>query len=248
MSPAFAFSLLALTLAVVVGSGEAPVSAPTRQADGLQDGTRLLRRAQDAMGGVERLTAVKDTTHTMEITLEPGAGGYRLTQTSRYITPNHFRQDQETPFGRIVVYSDGETGWMSTPQGTAPVSADVVATVRGVLFRQPTALMLSDRDPSRSVRMTGEYAVSIVATSGQEIAIEFSPDSGLPLRQSYVIVAADGRRIERTETFADWRDVDGVKFPFKAVQFENGVKMLEVDVSEYHVDSGLRPIELNDRP
>lgn len=240
-------SLLVLPLAVVVGSSVGAVSAAAVQADSLRDGARLLRRAQDAMGGVERLTAVKDTTHAMEIMLEPAAGGYRLTQTSRYITPNHFRQDQETPFGRIVVYSDGETGWMATPQGTAPLSTDVLATVRGVLFRQPPAVLLSDRDPSRSVRMTGDYAVSILAAGGQEVEIEFSPDTGLPLRQSYVIVAADGSRVDRTETFADWREVDGLRFPFKAVQFENGVKMLEVDVSEYHVNTGLRPIELSDR-
>jgi hypothetical protein len=231
----------------MVGSGVVAVFPAAFQADSRQDGIRLLHRAQDAMGGAERLAAVKDTTHVMEITLEPAAGGYRLTQTSRYITPSHFRQDQETPFGRIVVYSDGETGWMATPQGTAPVSTDVLATVRGVLFRQPTALMLSDRDSSRSVGMAGEHAVSILAAGGQEVEIEFSPDTGLPLRQSYVVVAADGSRRERRETFTDWRDVDGLRFPFKAVQFENGVRMLEVDVFEYHVNTGLTPIELSDR-
>jgi hypothetical protein len=73
------------------------------QADSARDGLRLLYRAQEAMGGAKKLSLVKDTIHVMEITLEPAAGGYKLTQISKYIAPNHFRQEQETPFGRIVV-------------------------------------------------------------------------------------------------------------------------------------------------
>jgi hypothetical protein len=199
------------------------------------------------MGGAERLAAVRDTTHVMEITLEPSAGGYRLTQISKYIRPSHFRQEQETPFGRIVVYSDGATGWVATPQGVAPASAEVLATARGVLFRQPTALMLSDRDPQRSVRWVRENVVEISSADGQRVEIEFSQETGLPLQQSYVVDAADGSRATRTETFADWREVDGVRFPFRAVQSENGSKVLEVQVSKYQINVGFTSTELNNR-
>jgi hypothetical protein len=223
----------------------AAASAAELQDDASQAGVRLLRRAQEAMGGADRLETVRDTTHVMNITLEPAAGGYELTQISRYIAPNQFRQEQDTPFGRIVVYSNGESGWIATPQGTVPLSTDVLATVRGVLFRQPTALMLSDRDSSRSVQASGEFTVSVSSPDGQRVDIEFSPDTGLPLQWSYISVAADGRGVERTETFADWRDVDGLRFPFKAVQFENGSKMLEIAVSEYRVNTGLTPVELS---
>jgi hypothetical protein len=221
----------------------AAITAP--QADDVEAGLGLLRRAQQAMGGAGKLVAVRNTRHLMEITLQPAAGGYKLTQTSKFVKPNYFRQEQETPFGRIVVYSDGETGWMATPQGTITLSTDVLATVRGVLFRQPTVLMLSDRDASRSIRTIAADRVVISSADGQRVEVEFDLETGLPRQQSYVFVAADGRRIARTETFSDWRDIDGVRFPFKAVQYENGSRMLDINVLEYQVNSSLTPTELS---
>ena len=210
-------------------------------------GVQILRRAQDAMGGAAKLAAVRDTMHAMEITLEPAAGGYKMQQVSRYVAPDQFRQEQETPFGKIVVYSDGKDGWITTPQGTSPLPAGTLATVRGVLFRQPSALMLSDRDPSRSVKAVGTDTVEVSSAEGETVRVEFDPATGLPLRQIYQIAGADGRRVTRSETFSDWRDVDGLRFPFRAVQLEDGAKMLELVVSEYKVNTGLTAADLSKR-
>ena len=40
----------------------------------------------------------------------------------------------------------------------------------------------------------------------------------------------------------------GIKLPFKAIQQENGMKMLEMTVSEYKINSGLTAAELSKRP
>jgi hypothetical protein len=214
------------------------------QTENAPSGVQLLRRAQDAMGGAAKLAAVRDTMHVMEITLEPAAGGYKMKQVSRYVAPDQFRSEQETPFGRIVVYSDGKDGWMTTPQGTTPLPAATLATARGVIFRQPTALMLSDRDPSRSVKAVGTDAVEVSSAEGETARIEFDPETRLPLRQIYQTAGTGGRRVTRIETFSDWRDVDGLRFPFRAVQLEDGTKMLELVVSEYRVNTGLTAADL----
>ncbi len=161
--------LLLLLFASLIEPGVAVwrVAHPVLQAENASSGVQLLRRAQDAMGGAAKLAAVRDTMHVMEITLEPAAGGYNMKQVSRYVAPDQFRSEQETPFGRIVVYSDGEDGWMTTPQGTTPLPAATLATARGVLFRQPTALMLSDRDSSRSVKAVGTAAVEVSSAEGE---------------------------------------------------------------------------------
>ena len=217
------------------------------QTENDRSGVELLRRAQDAMGGAGKLAAVRDTMHAMEITLEPAAGGYKMKQVSRYVAPDQFRQEQETPVGRIVVYSDGKDGWITTPQGTNPLQADTLATVRAVLFRQLSALILSDRNSSRSVKAVGTNAVEVSSAEGETVRIEFDPATGLPLRQIYQIAGAGGRRVTRTEPFSDWRDVDGLRFPFRAVQLEDGSKMLELVVSEYRVNTGLTAADLSKR-
>lgn len=170
-----------------------------------------------------------------------------MKQVSRFVAPDQFRSEQDAPFGRIVIYSDGKSEWITTPQGTTPLPADTLAIARGVLFRQPSTLILSDRDPSRSVRAVGVDTVEVSTADGEKVRIEFDPPTGLPLRQVYVIATADGSRVTRTETFSDWRDVDGLRFPFRAAQLEDGSKMLELVVSEYRVNTGLTAADLSNR-
>lgn len=108
-------------------------------------------------------------------------------------------------------------------------------------------LMLSDRDPARSVKAVGVDTVEVSSPDGEAVRIEFDPATGLPLRQIYAIASADGGRITRTETFSDWREVDGLRFPFKAVQLEDGSKLLELTVSDYLVNTGLTSADLSKR-
>ena len=59
---------------------------------------------------------------------------------------------------------------------------------------------------------------------------------------------ANGQPVERVELFSDWREADDIKMPYKVVQQENGVKMLEVTVSDYRFNSGLTSDDLNQKP
>jgi hypothetical protein len=127
--------------------------------------------------------------------------------------------------------------------------AEVLKQAQGELFRQPSALMLSDRDPSRTVNAIGENSVEVAsANGGLKVTIEFDPASGLPAREIYTEPGQNGAPAETTDTFSDWREVAGIKLPFKGIQQENGTKMLEMTVSEYKINTGLAAAELSKRP
>jgi zinc protease len=213
----------------------------------LAKGKQLLQRAQQAMGGAEKLAAVKDATYSADIALEAAAGGIKIKQVNMYMALGALRQEQDLPFGKVIAYTDGKTGWLSTPQGEQPMPAEVLKQAQGEIFHEPFALMLSDRDPSRTVNAIGENAVE-VANGGLSVRIEFDPATGLPARETYADIGSGGAPAETTEIYSDWREVDGIKLPHKAIQLENGMKMLEVTVSEYKINSGLNAAELSKRP
>ena len=214
----------------------------------LTRGKQLLQKAQLAMGGAEKLAALKDATHTLELALEPAAGGFKVKQVSMYLAPGQLRQEQELPFGKVIVYSDGKTGWLSTPQGVQSMPAEVLKQVQGAIFREPTALMLSDRDASRTVNAVGDDAIEISTVDGLRVRIEFDPATGLPGRELYTEPGQNGAPAQTTDIFSDWREVAGIKLPFKEIQQENGVKMLEMTVSEHKFNSGLTAAEVSKRP
>lgn len=206
-------------------------------------GVQLLQKAQKAMGGAEKLAAIKDTTQTMTVTLAPPFDGTKISQTTRTLAPGEIRQEQEGKFGKTVVYSDGSSGHKTSKNGTTPLAADGIAAARGVVFRQPFALMRSDRDPSRTVKAAGANAVEISTSDGQKVKVEFDPKTGLPLRLLYA-VSSNGQPVTRTETLSDWRDVSGVRFPFRAVQVDGDKKVLELTVSACKVNTGLTSADL----
>ena len=218
-------------------------------AGSLARGKQLLERAQQAMGGAEKLAAVKDATYKADIALEAAAGGVRLTMVNMYLAPDQLRQEQELPGVKIIEYSNGKSGFLSTPQGVQPMPAEALKQTQGELFREPYALMLSDRDDSRIVNAVGENTVEVAAANGGlKVTVAFDPATGLPTREDYMEPGQNGAPAETADIFSDWREVAGIKLPYKAIQLENGMKMLEVTVSEYKINNGLNVAELSKRP
>jgi zinc protease len=224
-----------------------PAAAKSDPAAAAQ-GTALLKRVQQAMGGADKLAAVKDMTESAEMARTPAAGGLKIKQQNRWIAPTIFRQDLILPIGTIVAFCDGKSGWLSQPQGVFPMPPTVVKQAQGEIFREWVTLVLSDRDASRTVTASGPSAVDISGTEGQSVHIEIDQATGLPARQIYKETGMGGPPSEVTETFSDWRDVDGIKLPFKVLMEQNGQKVGEATVSEIKLNSGLKPEELSKKP
>jgi zinc protease len=218
----------------------------TGDAASLNRGKALLERAQQAMGGADKLAALKDMTRTLELTMDPSAGGMKVKETTQLLG-GQLRQDQELPFGKMVAYTDGKTGWLSTPQGTMNMPPDVLRQVRGDLFRELPELMLSTRDSSRTVNAVADNAVEI-SGGGLSVKVEFDPATGLPSRQTYQEQGPTGAPSEVVETVSDWRDASGVKMPFKVVLEQGGKKAGEAVVSGYQFNTGLKAEDLAKKP
>jgi hypothetical protein len=209
-----------------------------------EHGRALLKRAQQAMGGADKLAGVKDVTESAEMTMAPAAGGMKMKQQVRWVAPGFFRQDQVLPIGTIVAYSDGKTGWLSDPRGVRPMDPAVIKQVQGEILRQWFTLILSDRDSSRTVSAAGPKSVQISTADGQSVRVELDDATGLPIRLFY----KEGAMGSVKETFSDWREVDGIKLPFKVLMEQNEQKVGEVAISEIKLNTGIKPEELSKKP
>ncbi len=207
----------------------------------LEHGRELLKRAQQAMGGADKIAGVKDLTQAIEVTM---AGGVKMKRQNRWIAPGTFRTDQIMPFGTITAYTDGSSGWLAypPPQGMGPMRPDVQKQLQSEIFRDWISLILSDRDASRTVNATGPNAVEISAP-GENVHVEFDGASGLPVAQIY-----KQGPFEMKETYSDWREVDGIKLPFKAEIEQNGKKAVSVEISDIKMNTGLHADELSKKP
>jgi zinc protease len=198
----------------------------------LARGKALLQKAQQAMGGTDKLAAVKDITLSGELKAPPEAGGILIKVVSRTVLPNQIRMEQDLPFGKMLLYSDGKTGWLSVQGQTQDMPGEILQQVQGELFRQLPGLLLSE-----NANAVAGNAVEISNVT-QSVRVEFDEATGLPAKLTY----REGG-METVEVLSDWRDVSGVKLPFRSAMGAGGFT-----VSDYRLNSGLSLEDIRKRP
>jgi zinc protease len=213
----------------------------------LAKGKALLQKAQQALGGADKLAAVKDLQFHAEMeVLTPGAA-MKVKQTSSFIAPSTVRQDNELPFLKQSVYSDGSSGWISTMQGVMSIQPAVLKQIHGEAFRQIVSLVLSDRDPDRTVNLAADGVLDISTKDGESVRLTIDEKTGLPAKLAYQQSQAEGGTAVE-EIFSDWRDVDGLHLPFQWSVMQGGKKFAGATVQDYKINSGLTAETLGKRP
>jgi zinc protease len=224
------------------------LEAGKADATSLEKGKQLLARAQQAVGGADKLAAVKDYTQSFEFQLESSAGRMLVKETDRWIAPTYFRQDTELPAGKIAAFCDGRTGWISTPQGWGPLAGPQLKQVQSDLFRLYFRLLLSDRIEGRTVNALDDNTIEIADATGQTARLEFDADTRLPQRVLYEIARAGGPPIPAEEAWSDFEETGGVKVPHRIAVMQGGRKYAELMVTDFKVNSGIQLQELQKRP
>jgi zinc protease len=197
----------------------------------------MLRQAQAALGGkafAEQKTQIAKGSGTLT---PPGAPQPiaipSLVSYRRY--PDAERTEMTTPMGSMVQAFDGSSGWRQ--MGTQSMDATGQMKERQLygfdLLRrvgQPgyTARSLADEP------VNGKPAHVVELADAQGHATRFYLDPGT---NQVVKVAWElgGQKIEAV--YSDYRDVNGVKVPFKNEVTQDGTPVLKVELSEVQVDA-----------
>jgi len=172
----------------------------------------------------------------------------KVKQTNLWVAPDAFRQESQLPFGKVVVYSDGKSGWMSTPQGVRPLPGAQLKQVREELFRSYFRLLLSDRDPDRTVASPEDGVVEITDKDGNSVKLYIDGKTGLPAKEVYSAEQPTGPPGPMEEIFGDFQQAGDIKVPKKITVNQNGKMFGELTIDEYKFNSGLKADDLNKKP
>lgn len=221
-------------------------SGPAKaDAAGLERGKELLARVQKAMGGADKLASVRDLTAAVQVSLETGAGTLPGTQLRRFLMPGYMRNDQQLPFGKLIVYSDGKTGWISGPQGLQPLAGPVLRQMQGQIFRELVRLVQAPN--GETVNSPAEGVLEISNQAGHSVRLDIDGATGLPSKLSYQGEGA-GQVPAISEALADWRDVGGIKLPFQTTTYQGTQKAASATVTECKINTGLTVDQLSKKP
>ncbi|HXE64492.1 MAG TPA: pitrilysin family protein [Bryobacteraceae bacterium] len=223
-----------------------PAATPAVAGPAQPKGAALLAKMAQAAGGEAKLAAVKDLALKEELVMDATAGGLKVAQTVMWTSSGHYREENILPFGKVMTYSDGKSGWLSSPQGTAAIPEAERKQVDFEIFRMWFPLLLSGNDPNRTVSDEANGAIRISDKSGNAVVLTINPDSALPVKARYFEAGSTVGDV--TETYTDWRETDGVKLPWKTTIEQNGKHFADVKVSAVKLNGGLAPDQLAKKP
>jgi len=213
----------------------------------LEKGKQMLARVQSAVGGADKLAAVKDFTLTQYNRFAAGTGRLDANETDRWISPSHLRQQTRIPSGPVEMYSDGKVGWISNTQGTAALTGTPLKVMRSEVFHVYFNLLLAGGEGRASAAAVDDRTIEIAA-GGDSVRLVIDPDTGLPYQLLYDTPKPNGAPQPVVEEYSDFREVNGIKVPFHVKYHEGGKPLAESTVSQLQINTGLQLADLERRP
>jgi len=217
-------SLLAAApgLSAIEPPASAPASQPTAKPEtNLPEAKTLMEKYLNAIGGADRLKQIKSRQVTL--TMEVAAAGMKGRTQIYQMPPAMAYAETELPqIGKVLQGSDGETVWESSViMGTRILTgAEKAAFLRGMRFNAD----YDYADLFKSMTTTGVdkidgrpvFVVDLVTTDGAKETRLFDQESGLLVGMRTTTNSPMGEIASET-VLSDYRDVGGVKMPFKMV-------------------------------
>ncbi len=209
-------TLFAILLVAVVS---VPVSAQTVD--------ELIAKHIQARGGMEKIKAIKTLRVTGRMTVGPGIEAPVVLEEKR---PNSMRLELSIQGLTAVQAYNGKTGWAIMPfagkKDPEPMGEDdLKATSEQADFDGP---LIDYKDKGNKVELVGKepvegtdaYKLKVLLKDGNTRYIYLDTDSFLVIKEESKVTIRGTER-EGESSMGDYKEVDGVMFPFSV---ESGLK------------------------
>ena len=172
-----------------------------------QDGVALLRKMQWALGGADKIAAIRDFDETVSAQTFSAQGaptGATVRKRMRWIRPNILRLDQVGPGDTYVLYFDGSGGWEILPNKTYTLLAgSELQFAKNYLRGLDLNVWLADRDPQFTLASPTPDVIDIAdgASAGKKIEFTLDPATFLPIKNSAISISDTGQAIAQEMHF-----------------------------------------------
>ena len=126
------------------------------------EGRALLAKVAEAMGGAERLQAVKAVQQKASMKMKTPQGEMSVDAESLLVFPDRQRQQLRTPMGEMTSVVSPEASFVSMPMGTREMPASQKDNALKELRTSPLALAQRASDPALRVRDAGTEKIGDV--------------------------------------------------------------------------------------
>lgn len=206
----------------------------------------VIDKAIQAHGGEEKLAKLKVRQFKLKAKMSiPGVGEVQITGEMFQQLPKQTKSVMRLEAGgnklNITEVINGDEGWISQNGQMRPLSEKEIAERKERLYRDylETLLPLKGKDYELSAleedEVAGKAAVGIkVSSKGHEdVKLYFDKASGLLVKVEYRATdQRTGEEVIRAAVFTNYKEFDGLKYPVKAILYEDGKQTMEAEITE----------------
>ena len=205
----------------------------------------VIEKSLTAQGGREALGKV--TSRSMTGTLLVSTAGGDLPGTVEVVNqaPNKVHTSVSLDLTAVGAGSmtmdqrfDGTNAYMTdSMRGDSPVSDSQLQNMRNNFFPSP---LLNYKDRSTKAALDGKkekvadrdaYVLTFTPATGPASRLWIDAESYLPLKTSVTVETPEAGSLEQITEFADFRDVDGIKVPFR-LKNTNAVQTVTITITK----------------
>ncbi len=224
----------------IPGPKQKELAAATPESIG--KGKALLTAARAAMGG-DAIGKVKEYTSAGTATVSMGQQEMSLKTETTINVGGKMLNKMTTPMGEMVQGYDGQTAWMKMGGQTREAPASQKADIESSFFRDTIRVLQSFDSAGVTVQALGASdgleGVAVTDPARKlSVKLYIDPKTNLVMRKNYT-AALMGPPAETDEIYSDYRDVNGVKFPFKMVVQQGGKTKVSEEITEVKVNPGI---------
>jgi hypothetical protein len=218
----------------------------TLRAEGDKSATAVIDKAIKALGGEEKLKAIKAATWKAKGTLAYGGADNIISSTTIVEVPGQFRQDFETEvMGTMVMGATvigGDKGWRKLNDDVSELDKDGIANERLNVYPQllPQSILLLKSDgvkvataPEEKVDDKPAVGLKVTMPSGKDFTIYFDKESGLPVKYTATITGFMNDEAKQETFLSKYKEVDGVQKATRVEVKRGGDKFLTYDILEF---------------
>lgn len=212
--------------------GAAGGGAPAPSAEG----RALFDKAMAAMGGREKLAAVKAVRVVASLMEKTPQGDMQVEMEAVMAYPDRMHQKVTLPMGQINMVVSPEVAFMAMGPNARDLPASQKEEMLKSMKRDPFSLA-QNADKGATFAVGGkekvgdkDASVLFINANGAEVKW-YVDDAGNLLRSEYDSVGREGPR-HVVNDYSDLRKVEGITFAFKAKRTENGEEAGTMEVKE----------------
>jgi hypothetical protein len=198
----------------------------------------IIEKYIEAIGGREKLLSIEDKTMVLKGSTE----GMNLNLTIAQKAPGKLYQELDFSVGKQVTIFDGDKGKIEGMGQFQNLEGEKLEELK---YQSKLSPFLDYSGNGVSLELKGienlegkdSYRMILTAPNGKKYTHFYEVESGLKLREISDIDTPQGS-FTQTIDMDDYREVEGMKFPFKLTQ-KMGPRSIEMIVDSIKINSGL---------